>query len=265
VTLDFDAERGVGILRWKPNPVGRPPVKYRVYGSDEKGFSVSDEPYAVMDFYAGDWRNARLAGRFPASFAAETSETELAVVGEGLDLPNANKAFYRVTAVDEHGNRSWSSDYAAAPRPFVFTVPVVVARVGEEYRYQAGTIRSLGDASLRDVTDEQVADFWPPEEREAILQGPSWHRQVVSFWDVQEPRYSLFEGPAWLSTDEAIGLLTGTPDAPGKARVVVAATLRREVDELDLERLAWGRREVTGTIVEEEGPATQEFVIDVSP
>ena len=32
------------VLRWKPNPAGRQPVKYRVYGSDEKGFSVSDEP-----------------------------------------------------------------------------------------------------------------------------------------------------------------------------------------------------------------------------
>src|SRR5262249_11473165 len=36
---------GKVILRWKPNPAGRKPVKYRVYGSDEKGFSVSDAPY----------------------------------------------------------------------------------------------------------------------------------------------------------------------------------------------------------------------------
>jgi hypothetical protein len=263
VTLDFDAGRGVGTLRWKPDPAGRSPAGYRVYGSDEKGFSVSDQPYAVMRRYAGDWRNAALSDTAPANFVAETAATELVVVGLGVDLPNANKAFYRVVAVDEHGNRSWSSDYAAARRPFVFTVPVVVARVGEEYRYQAGTIRSLGDAGLRNITEDQVADFWPPEEREAILQGPPWHRQVVNFWDVQKPCYSVLDGPTWLSIDEHAGMLMGTPDAPGKARVVVAVRLRREVDELDLEALAWGRREVTGARIEEEGPATQEFTIDV--
>ena len=29
------------------NPVGRTPAKYRVYGSDKKGFTVHDEPYDV--------------------------------------------------------------------------------------------------------------------------------------------------------------------------------------------------------------------------
>ncbi len=94
---------------------------------------MSDEPYAVMDFYAGDWRDAVLAGQFPANFIAETAETELVVVGAGLALPNANRAFYRVVAVDRHGNRSWSSDYAAAPRLFIYTSPVVTARVGDRY------------------------------------------------------------------------------------------------------------------------------------
>ena len=58
VRVDFDEERRTGILRWQPNPAGRAPVKYRVYGSDEKGFSVSDLPYSMMGRYAGDWRQA---------------------------------------------------------------------------------------------------------------------------------------------------------------------------------------------------------------
>ena len=41
------ARRNRGVLRWAPNPMGRKPVAYRVYASDEKGFSVSDRPYAV--------------------------------------------------------------------------------------------------------------------------------------------------------------------------------------------------------------------------
>lgn len=265
VRLDLAPERGCGVLRWQPNPEGRRPVRYRVYGSDEKGFSVSDEPYAVMFRYAGDWRKAACERTVPANFVAETEGTEMVVLGAGIELPNANKAYYRVVAVDERGNRSGPSDYAEAPRPFIYTRPATAAGVGEEYCYQVATIRSLGNAGLRDVTEDQVADFWPPEERQAILQGPVWHRQVAGFWDVQEPRYELVEGPAWLSMDELTGLLTGTPDAPGSARVVVAATLRREVQQLDLERLAWGHREVVGTITEEVGPATQEFVIQVVP
>ena len=264
VILDFDADQGIGTLRWKANPVGRPPVNYRVYGSDEKGFSVSDEPYDLLALHAGDWRESKLSSRFPANFIVETTGTELVVVGEGLELANANRAFYRVVAVDEHGNRSWSSEYAAAPRPFIYTRPVATSRVGEEYRYQAGTIRSLGDLRLRPVEGEQVAHFWDIEERCALEQGPAWFREVVNFWDVQEPRYALERGPAWLEIDATTGLLTGTPDASGKAQVVVTATVQREVQELDPDRLTWGRRQVRSVTIEEMGPVTQEFVIEVS-
>ena len=48
VTVVFDPDRSVGTLQWKPNPGGRKPAKYRIYASDEKGFSVSDEPLKVV-------------------------------------------------------------------------------------------------------------------------------------------------------------------------------------------------------------------------
>jgi hypothetical protein len=71
------------------------------------------------------------------------------------------------------------------------------------------------------------------------------------------------QAPAWLKIDEATGLLTGTPVAPGKVQVVVAARLQREVEELDLDALAWGLRQVTGVTAEKMGPAIQRFVIEV--
>src|SRR5205814_983482 len=40
VSLSFDAEKNLGILRWSPNSLGRQPVAYRIYASDEKGFSI---------------------------------------------------------------------------------------------------------------------------------------------------------------------------------------------------------------------------------
>src|ERR1044071_5593528 len=42
VALRYDSEKNAGILRWEPNSRGRKAVAYRVYASDEKGFSVSD-------------------------------------------------------------------------------------------------------------------------------------------------------------------------------------------------------------------------------
>ena len=45
VAVHYDRETNVGTLRWTPNPIGRKPAAYRVYASDEKGFSVSDEPF----------------------------------------------------------------------------------------------------------------------------------------------------------------------------------------------------------------------------
>src|SRR5262249_43501766 len=47
VVLAFDRERNRGVLRWASNPKGRKPPAYRVYASDEKGFSISDRPYDV--------------------------------------------------------------------------------------------------------------------------------------------------------------------------------------------------------------------------
>jgi hypothetical protein len=99
--------------------------------------------------------------------------------------------------------------------------------------------------------------------RGRLSNGPVWNWQVVKVWDMQQPRYSLLQGPAWLKIDEATGLLTGTPAAPGKVQVVVAARLQREVEELDLDALAWGLRRVTGATTEKMGPAIQKFVIEV--
>ena len=235
VKLSFDKERGIGTLHWKPNPVGCRPAKYRVYGSDEKGFSVSDEPYKAN---VGGQENRKLPLPFPANFVTETDGIELVVVSVGLELPNANRAYYRVVAVDEGGKRSWSSDYAAAPRPFIYSKPVADAKVGREYRYRVCTIRSIGDLRIRTST-----------------------RMPMTFWDVEEPTFSLEQGPEWLRIDPATGELSGTPDAPGKAEVVVIATIEVEVRKLDERILTWGREKVLEVTTEKVGSATQQFVL----
>jgi acetyl esterase/lipase len=229
---------GKAILRWKPNAAGRKPVKYRVYGSDEKGFSVSDEPYRRNVGQSKD-----VAAQAPSNFVAETSDSELIVLGAGVDLPNANRAFYRVVAVDERGKRSGPSDYAAAARPFISSKPPESARVGTEFRYQVSAIRSLGDLRLRVVDGKEVA----------------------SFWDIEKPRFVLVDGPTWLRIDERTGMLRGVPDAIGNKEVVVKVTLERSVRRLDEGRLSWGQELVKEVVTEQVGSTTQHFRIAVRP
>jgi hypothetical protein len=236
VALDFDPRRSQGILRWTANPVGSRPVKYRVYGSDEKGFTASDEAYTVNVGVSQE-----LAKTFPGNFVAETTATELPVIGVGLEFPNANRAFYRIIAVDECGDRSGPSDYASAPRPVIVSRPVNGAKVGNAYHYQLAAIRSLGDLRARMVNGNER----------------------MSFWDIEKPRFSLKQGPVWLKLDAGSGLLTGTPDVAGKVEVVVEATVDREVPLLDEEQWTYGREVVTSVATQHVGSATQRFVIDV--
>lgn len=224
------------LLRWDANPIGRKPLKYRVYGSDEKGFSVSDEDYRR---HVGN--SKEVPALAPANFVAETADTELAILGAGLKLPNANRAFYRVVAVDDKGKRSGPSDYVAAPRPYISSQPAELARVGTEYRHQVAAIRSLGDLRVRLVDGKPAA----------------------SFWDIEKPTYSLQRGPAWLKINPDTGVLSGTPDVVGKAEVVVTVTLERSARKLDDSRLSWGHEVVLGIVTEKLGSATQRFEITV--
>ena len=235
VTFDFDKERGTGILKWKPNPAGNKAAKYRVYGSDEKGFTASDNEYKVSVGITKE-----LKPQFPANFIAETSATELAVLG--VDIPAANKTFYRVVAVDEKGKRSGPSDFATAPRPVIFSKPILAAKVGESYRYAAAANRSLGDLRTRQVNGKEVS----------------------SFWDIESTKFAIQQGPAWLKIDAATGELSGTPDQPGKVEVAIVATIDRENRKLDDATLKWGNEKIVSNSIERVGESVQKFAIDVS-
>jgi len=240
VTLAYDPAKGRGILRWAANPAGRPPVKYRVYGSDEKGFTISDTRYQGT---VGTTKVEMAAWNpwFPANFVAETAATELAVMGCEVDLPAANKTYYRVVAVDEQGKRSGPSDYAIGPRPIIYSQPGVAAKVGTEYGYQVRANRSLGDLNAR-MQDNQ---------------------QVNGYFDIERPGFAVERGPAWLKIDENTGALSGTPDVEGKVEVVVTTTLHRELRKLDEKALVWGNEKMLSTTRERVGAATQKFIIDV--
>jgi hypothetical protein len=238
VSLAVDRERGTGVLRWKPSSTGRKPVKYRIYGSDEKGFTISDEPYKAIVGVSKVVGSDR-----PANFVAEVSATQAAVIGAEVNLPNANRAYYRVVAVDEKGNRSGTSDFAEAPRPFLWSRPVTAAKVGSEYRYTLAAIRSLGDLRTR------------------VVDG----KETMNYWDIENPRFAIQQGPAWLKSDERTGQLSGVPDSPGKVAITVTATIDREVRKLDERALSWGQEKTLSTSTQRVGSATQTFTLEVAP
>jgi hypothetical protein len=240
VTLDWDQAKGVGTLKWKPNPAGRKPAKYRVYGSDEKGFTVMDKPRQLDLGISARTEMAAWNPWAPPNFIAETADTQLVVMGPDAN-PAGNKTYYRVVAVDEQGKRSGPSDYCAGPRPVIYSKPPVTAKVGKEYKYQVKVNRSLGHLSGR-------------------MQGGN---QVAGYFDVEKPRFTLARGPAWLKLDEAAGILSGIPVAPGKAEVVVTAVIDRNIRKLDEARLVWGQEKVLSEDTERVGEATQRFLIDV--
>ena len=115
--------------------MGRRPVKYRVYGSDEKGFSVSDEPYKV-DLGVSNKETAPVPVG-PANFIAETTAPSCPSWGAG-QLPRPigpTTAWWRWTSRKSSG----PSDYAAGPRPVIYTKPRRRPRSGELYQYQAAS------------------------------------------------------------------------------------------------------------------------------
>ena len=228
----------MGTLKWKANPVGTEPTKYRVYGSAEKGFTVHDTPCEVK---LGDTDPKMLVNTFPANFVAEVTGASLDVVGVGNSLPNANKAYYRVVAVDGNGKRSGDSDYVEAPRPFIYSAPVSSAPAGKPYRYQVKAIRSIGDLTRRDNAKPKPG---------------------TRFWKIEPQKFSLTQKPAWMTIDADTGLITGTSDGTGGA-VIVNVTLTREHRLVhDENAIVWGNEWEKSRTYETLGPATQRFVVD---
>ena len=68
VVMDTTTTGGLtGILKWAPDTIGRAPVKYRIYGSNEQGFMVSDSTYTA---YLGI--ETRITNPIPSNFACDS-------------------------------------------------------------------------------------------------------------------------------------------------------------------------------------------------
>jgi len=171
-------------------------VRYRVYGSDEQGFTAASVEHKVQhgggfcdtieQFQAKQGRPPKGVVTAPPNLVAETAETRCVVAGPDVTLPNTNRAFYRVAAVDERGNASYASDYVALARPHIYTRPPTQAKVGHKYEYRAAAIRSIGHLTC-------------------------FKGYNAAFWNCDKLEFSLAQAPKWLHVDAATGLMSGTP------------------------------------------------------
>jgi len=202
------------VLRWRANPVGQPPVAYKVYGSDERGFSISDTPYRAfrgkgfvqtMEQYEAKPADAPDAGlvEVPANLIARVTDSSLRVVGADLKMPNTNKTYYRVVAIDASGNESGPSDYAEVPRPMVVVHRRWTARLNKPFQYRLKAIRSIGDLRCR------------RSERSSYN---------AAFWDREHYSFEVEGLPEGLSLDGQTGLVSGTPRETGRFDLTVRAT-----------------------------------------
>ena len=104
-------------LNWRPATEGSRPAHYEIYGSDERGFTAEADSHEV---HIGPGGQSHIV---PGNLLATTRDTSLQVVGADLSPERGNRGFYRVIAVDTDGIRSGASDYAEAPRPFIYSKP----------------------------------------------------------------------------------------------------------------------------------------------
>ena len=87
----------------------------------------------------------------------------------------------------------------------------------------------------------------------------------MNYWDIENPRFTLQQGPAWLKIDERTGVLSGVPDRPGKVDITVTAIIDREVRKLDERALSWGQEKTLSTAMQRVGKTTQMFTLEIAP
>lgn len=169
----YDEDNGRTTLTWSPSSGGMPVDHYEIYGSSEHGFSPlrEDEQAAA---------HGAIVNR-PKTLLATTDQ-------RSWNASSNTEVFYRVTAVDAHGNRSVPTSIIKVPSPALLPVELPSGKVGQQYRFKLPARIRSGRFAL------------------SLKQG-----MITDGADA--PRFTLTDSPDfhWLKTDPATGELAGMP------------------------------------------------------
>jgi hypothetical protein len=191
VAARFDKAARTATLAWTPGQGGSQAVRFRVYGSAERGFTANDKPYKY-DAGLDGMKDA------PANLLLE-------VKGTSAQLPpELWRAYYRVVALDEKGRTSGLSGLAELPRPLIATRQLPPARPGEFYETRVAVATSIGHLVSQDY------------------QGKPYH---VKFRGGDELVFELTGAPEGLAIGKTDGVISGfVPAGTGTTKVTVTVT-----------------------------------------
>jgi hypothetical protein len=133
VRASFDRGHRAARLGWQPGKGGTKAARYRIYGSEERGFSANDSPY---DYNAG-LEGVRQA---PGNLFMETQGPV-----ESVEVPeNLWRPYYRVVAVDKEGRVSGASAIGELPHPLIVSRELPPATRMHLYEARIRTSASIG-------------------------------------------------------------------------------------------------------------------------
>ncbi|MGB8478208.1 MAG: putative Ig domain-containing protein [Acidobacteriaceae bacterium] len=133
VTANFERGNRTVQLTWQAGKDGTQPVSYRIYGSEERGFTAHDNRYEYNNGLEGtQW--------VPANLLPETHSPE-----GSISLPEVLwRPYYRVVAVDGKGRLSGPSVLAELSHPLIATSQLPNAIESQFYKAQIVTSASIG-------------------------------------------------------------------------------------------------------------------------
>jgi hypothetical protein len=133
VAAKFDRADRTVQLTWQAGKDGAQPVTYRIYGSEERGFTANEDRYEYNNGLDGtQWASANLL-------------LETHTPAESVTLPQALwRPYYRVVAVDGKGRLSGPSALAELSHPLIATSQLPNATESQFYKAQVVTSASIG-------------------------------------------------------------------------------------------------------------------------
>jgi hypothetical protein len=198
VKARFDSAPRTVQLSWETGSGGSTPVRYRIYGSAERGFTPHDTPY-TYDAGADGMKPAlpNLLMETPGPARSVTLPTDLW------------RAYYRVVAVDSEGRESGPSGQGELVHPLILSKTLPAAKAAAYYQARIDVSASIGDLVSTDFPNGQPYN--------------------IKFRNADDLVFEMGGAPKGLTISQDTGVLAGylPATAAGKYELAIKVTDKR--------------------------------------